>query len=163
MFYCRSRESRKSWVKALKQVCVLNNIEKHFEFHELIGEGNFAHVYLANRIKDGKEFAIKSIRKERLSRSIKMMRYLIKEIEILKILDHPNILKLYEIYESRSNIYLVLEYIQGGDLLSHLKEKLQYSEKDASLIILKILETLEYCHSKNIIHRDLKLENIMCV
>lgn len=86
---------------------------------------------------------------------------MVREIELLRLLNHPGIVKLYEVYESNSHIYLIMEYIKGGDLLHHLKNKGIYSEKDASFLIMQALEVLNYCHSRNIIHRDLKPENLM--
>lgn len=79
------------------------------------------------------------------------------EISILKTLDHPNIVKAYEVYESKRNIELVMENCSGGDLHT----RAPYSEMDAAKIIGKLLSAIVYMHEKNIVHRDLKFENIM--
>lgn len=84
-----------------------------------------------------------------------------KEIGILRKLKHSYIISLYEVYENELYIHLVLEYLQGGELMTQLINKGAYSEKDASLVIKCVLEALDCCHSQNIIHRDLKPENLI--
>eukprot|EP00826_Nyctotherus_ovalis_P042322 TRINITY_DN4335_c0_g1_i1.p3 TRINITY_DN4335_c0_g1~~TRINITY_DN4335_c0_g1_i1.p3 ORF type:complete len:157 (-),score=40.06 TRINITY_DN4335_c0_g1_i1:1230-1700(-) len=90
-----------------------------------------------------------------------IMRCFIEEIKVLRLLNHPNIVKLYEIYETSSYVHLVMEYIEGEDLFTHLEKKERYSEKDASVIVKQLLNVLKYCHALDIIHRDVKPENIM--
>jgi len=89
---------------------------------------------------------------------------LINEIEILKYLGHPGhpgILKLYEVHETMLSIFLVMELIEGGELFTRLKEKKNYSEKDCSIMLRRIIEPLLYIQTKGIIHRDLKPENLI--
>lgn len=86
---------------------------------------------------------------------------LLNEISIMRKLKHPNLLHLYEVYESSEYIYLVLESLEGGELMSHILEKGIYDEYSISLLLKKILEALEYMHSKKIIHRDIKPENLL--
>lgn len=88
---------------------------------------------------------------------------MLREINILKTLDHPSIIKLYEVYENDLYIHLVLEYLEGGELFQHLSAKGAYTEKDASYVIQRVLEALHYCHSRRIMHRDLKPENLILV
>ena len=76
-------------------------------------------------------------------------------------LDHESIIKLYEVYESPQHIYLVLELLKGGELFNKITKKSQYSEKSACALIKKLLSALNYLHSKGIMHRDLKLENLI--
>ena len=90
----------------------------------------------------------------------KNLQYLLNEIEIMRILNHPNIIKLHEVYESNCHIHLVMDYAEGSNILTHIEEQKMYSEKEASIIMIKILNALDYCHSINIVHRDIKLENI---
>jgi serine/threonine protein kinase len=84
-----------------------------------------------------------------------------KEISILRKIDHPNVIKLHEVYESDLYVHLVLEYLKGGELFQKLQSKGLYSEKDASQAIQHVLEALDYCHTRNIVHRDLKPENLI--
>lgn len=86
---------------------------------------------------------------------------LINEISIMRKLKHPNLLRLFEVYESSEYIYLVLESLEGGELISRLVEKGNYDEYTISLLMKKILEALEYMHSHKIIHRDIKPENLL--
>ena len=160
-FFCNSKNEQKEWIAKLKRICVLEKINSQYIFGTILGKGYSGDVTLATRIEDEAKFAIKTISKSRVMKSVKTTKLLIQEIEILRTLNHPNIIKLYEVYESDFDIQLVFEYIKGMNLLSSIKVKGTYSEKDASIIILKALEALEYCHSKNIIHRDIKPENII--
>ena len=96
----------------------------------------------------------------------KMRRYFNYEIEILKMLNHPNIVKLEEIKKSIHNYYIIMEYVNGGALSEYLKKyKLKYQkafpEEVVQYLMKQIVEALIYIHDRNIIHRDLKLENIM--
>lgn len=84
-----------------------------------------------------------------------------REISILRKLNHQNIIKLHEVYENELYIHLVLEYLEGGELLTHIKKIGLYSEKDACCAIKCVLEALDYCHTRNIMHRDLKPENLI--
>jgi calcium-dependent protein kinase len=144
-------------------MCVLNNLKEKYKIEKLLGKGTFAKVYLATRIKDKAQFAIKSIKKKLLFKALNNMTCLVKGIKVLRYLDHPNIVKLYEIYESSNYVHLVMEYIKGEDLFNHLKRKGVYSERESSLLIMQVLEVLNYCHSLDVIHRDLKTENLMIV
>jgi len=162
-FYCATKEERERWYKSLKKVCVLCHLKRKYNLGELLGKGTFAKVYLATKIKNKTQFAVKSIKKKLLFKTANNMDCLIKGIRVLRYLNHPNIIKLYEIYESANHVHLVMEYIKGEDLFSHLKLKGVYSEKDSSLLIMQVLEVLNYCHSLNVIHRDLKPENLMIV
>ena len=83
------------------------------------------------------------------------------EISILKKLDHPNILKLYEVFEDDKRYYLVTELCKGGELFDEIINKVQFSEKEAATIVQQILQAVAYCHSLGIVHRDLKPENVL--
>lgn len=83
------------------------------------------------------------------------------EMEIMKKLDHPNILRIYEVYQDQKRYYLITELCTGGELFDEISKKTTFSEQDAAIIIEQILEAIAYCHSRNIAHRDLKPENIL--
>ena len=86
---------------------------------------------------------------------------LVHEIELLKRLDHPNILKLYEVFQDEKRIYIITELCTGGELFDEVTIKRQLDELPAAIIIQQIIAGVAYCHRQNVVHRDLKLENIM--
>lgn len=86
---------------------------------------------------------------------------LLNEIEILKQLDHPNILKLFEFFQDQKRFFLVTEFCNGGELFDKIAEEQYFSETDAAKIIKQILSAVNYCHQRSIVHRDLKPENIL--
>mmetsp|Transcript_17591 Transcript_17591/g.19799 ORF Transcript_17591/g.19799 Transcript_17591/m.19799 type:complete len:134 (+) Transcript_17591:313-714(+) len=82
-------------------------------------------------------------------------------MQIMKKLDHPNILRIYEVFQDQKRYYLITELCTGGELFDEIAKKAIFSEKDAAIIIEQILLAINYCHSKSIVHRDLKPENIL--
>lgn len=83
------------------------------------------------------------------------------EIDILKQVDHPNIVKLFDVYEDNENYFLVMELMTGGEVFDVLLEKEQFSEKEVRDIITPIMDAIKYCHSLGIVHRDIKPENLL--
>lgn len=83
------------------------------------------------------------------------------EVDILSTLDHPNIVTLYEIFEEKEKIYLVLELMTGGELFDRIVEKENFSELEAAETIRPLVDAVRYCHSMGILHRDLKPENLL--
>jgi len=160
-FFCSTITERTKWIRHLKTICILHSFEAKYTLKEILGEGSFSKVYLGTRNKDESKFAIKSIKKKETFNEATALKCLVKEIEILRLLDHPNIVKLHEVYETTEYLYLIMEFVEGEDLFTHLEKKKLYSEKDTSMIIKQVLEALNYCHTLNIAHRDLKSENII--
>jgi calcium/calmodulin-dependent protein kinase I len=134
-------------------------IEDHYELGEEIGKGGFSVVYKAVRKSDQGEFAVKCIKKKMVEGDdIKLLR---REIQIMKKLNHPNILKLYEVYEDDEQFYLVMELVKGKELFDKIVERGMYSERDAANIILQVVSAVRYLHENGIAHRDLKPENLL--
>ena len=130
-----------------------------------LGKGSYGEVYLSQKENSNKIFATKKIPQEKVD-SPKMKRYLTYEVNFLKNLNHPNIVKLEEIKKTFTNYYIVMEYINGSELSKCLKkymEKYQkgFPEKVVQHLMKQIVEAVAYLHDLNIIHRDLKLGNIM--
>lgn len=161
--FSETAHNRDQWLKYLKQVCISESISNYYNFGKLIGKGNFAKVHLGIGKVDDKNYAVKSIEKSKLADNPKNLAALHKEIQILRRIDHPNVIKLYEVYENDLFVHLVLEYLKGGELLHQIQHKGVYSEKDAAIAIKCVLSALAYCHVRNIIHRDLKPENLILV
>lgn len=86
---------------------------------------------------------------------------MVNEINILKNLDHPNIVKIYEYFEDPKRYYIVTDLIKGGELFDEIIARGQFSERDAAMVIKQILSCVSYCHMHNVIHRDLKPENVL--
>ena len=131
---------------------------------ELLGKGSYGEVYLSKKLNSNKLYATKKINKT--IADTEMRRYFKYEINILKMLNHPNIVKLEEVKTDKNYYYIVMEYINGGELSDYLKKyKLKYQrafpEEIVQYLMRQIIKALIYIHDRNIIHRDLKLENIM--
>ena len=132
---------------------------------KFLGKGAFGEVYLSQKTNSNKYFATKKIDRKIADRP-KLKKYLINEINILKTLNHPNIVRLEEVKKNDEFYYIVMEYINGGGLSDCLKKYMDkygkaFSEEIVQHLMRQILDALAYIHDKNIIHRDLKLDNIM--
>ncbi|CAD8044835.1 unnamed protein product [Paramecium primaurelia] len=158
----RSQESQTKWIEQFKKTCILNNYRGVYTNIKVLGKGTFAKVLLAEKIVNKSKFAVKTFQKIALMDKNNTQRQgLLNEINLLRSCDHPNIIKLYEIYESGDYIYLVMELLEGGELFDLILETPQFLESKIALIMFKIFDALEYLHTKNIMHRDIKPENIL--
>ena len=117
-------------------------------------------VKRAEHKKSGREVAVKIVKKKELS--LKDIELLKREIEVLKICQHPNIIRFYDVFENSDFIYIVMEYLKGGDFFNYLESKnFKISEDRARTIAHQIATAIYYLHSFGIAHRDLKPENIL--
>lgn len=153
-----------SWVKDdlgfkahLAKINLFSQLERKYEMGALLGEGITGQVRLCVSKIDGNVHALKSLNVSKMDES--QLNELKAEIEILKHLDHPNIVSLMEIFASENNICLIMEYCGGGDL----SDRRFRSEKDLSSVLYQVLRAVAHCHQMGIMHRDLKLENVMFV
>uniref|UniRef100_A0A8C4GM46 non-specific serine/threonine protein kinase n=1 Tax=Dicentrarchus labrax TaxID=13489 RepID=A0A8C4GM46_DICLA len=121
-----------------------------------IGKGNFAKVKLARHILTGRE--VSWWRRRRVTSSFFG---LFREVRIMKILNHPNIVKLFEVIETERTLYLVMEYASGGEVFDYLVAHGRMKEKEARAKFRQIVSAVQYCHQKHIVHRDLKAENLL--
>uniref|UniRef100_A0A8U7N524 MAP/microtubule affinity-regulating kinase 3 n=2 Tax=Passeriformes TaxID=9126 RepID=A0A8U7N524_CORMO len=124
-----------------------------------IGKGNFAKVKLARHVLTGREVAIKIIDKTQLNPT--SLQKLFREVRIMKGLNHPNIVKLFEVIETEKTLYLVMEYASAGEVFDYLVSHGRMKEKEARAKFRQIVSAVHYCHQKNIVHRDLKAENLL--
>lgn len=151
-------------VSTISKTTKLENIQKKYEFIQIIGYGVFGTVREAKKISGStcsntfKTFAIKSIVKTKIERKLELLR---RELDILKAVDHPNIIRLFEVYEDKKYMHLVMEHCKGGDLLDHFLKKGQLQEQEVLSITHKALSAINYLHNLNICHRDIKPENFL--
>ena len=138
---------------------IKGEVETRYDIIKIIGEGGFGKVYYAKNKFSNTEVSIKTINKSKNENLIFDNLSIKNEIDVLKSLSHPNIMKIYEFYSNEESYFLVNEYIKYGELSKRIKQT--FSELQISVIIFQILKGLSYIHSHNIIHRDIKLENIM--
>ena len=130
-----------------------------YKLIKTIGKGNFAKVKLAKHLPTGREVAIKIIDKTQLNQT--SLQKLFREVRIMKCLDHPNIVKLYEVIETDKTLYLVMEYASGGEVFDYLVAHGRMKEKEGRAKFRQIVSSVQYCHQKFVIHRDLKAENLL--
>jgi len=136
-----------------------SKVEDDYEFGEELGQGAFSVVYLGKKKSTGEQVAIKVLDKTRIT--AKDYECMKDEIGILPQLNHPNIIKFYEYFETSSKLFIITELCSGGDLFDRLAQREFYTEVDAQKILRTLASVLEYCHKKKIVHRDLKPENIL--
>ena len=135
---------------------------KDYKKRKFLGEGSFASVYMVqNRITDSIR-AMKVINKSS-NTSEEDEKDIINEINILKMMDHPNILKIFEFYSSKESYSIITEFCSEGDLFQEISENGPFNEKYTAYVMFQIFSAINYCHNMNIIHRDLKPENILIV
>ncbi|XP_036611127.1 serine/threonine-protein kinase MARK1 isoform X5 [Trichosurus vulpecula] len=131
----------------------------NYRLLKTIGKGNFAKVKLARHVLTGREVAVKIIDKTQLNPT--SLQKLFREVRIMKILNHPNIVKLFEVIETEKTLYLVMEYASGGEVFDYLVAHGRMKEKEARAKFRQIVSAVQYCHQKCIVHRDLKAENLL--
>jgi calcium-dependent protein kinase len=128
-------------------------------FGRIIGSGKFGIVRIARPKSDpNMKFAIKSITRNAIKGDIKM---LTRELDILIEVDHPNIVKFYEMFVDQDYVHIVMEYCTGGELFERITKKGKIKEKDAAKIVKYVLMAIKHLHEKGICHRDIKPENLL--
>ena len=132
-----------------------------YKYGRLIGQGAFGKVNLGLNVLTGRVVAIKSFNKSNLNSNSENMKKILYETNLMKKLNHPNITKILDLFEDKEYILIIMEYINGGNLFSFLKKRRKVSEKTAKFLYKQIILGIKYIHSHNIVHRDIKLENIL--
>ncbi|GER32644.1 CBL-interacting protein kinase 20 [Striga asiatica] len=136
-----------------------NILMKKYEIGRLLGQGTFAKVHHARDLNTGHSVAIKIIDKEKISR-VGLMEQIKREISVMRLVRHPNVVQLYEVMASRSKIYFAMEYVRGGELFNKVA-KGRLKEDAARRYFQQLVAAVDYCHSRGAYHRDLKPENLL--
>ena len=159
-YYCKNEKEYQEWFEKLKVATGYTNLLDIYEVKKKLGCGKFGLVKLGIDKKTGQKVAIKIMKKSSMDSSdLELVR---TEIEILKICQHPNIIRLYNVFENVDYMYIIMEYCSGGDLFSYLEKRhFRISEERASTIIHKMSTAVYYMHSFGVAHRDLKPENVL--
>ena len=137
-----------------------STIVGNYKMEKTIGEGTFGKVKLAVHIPTGEQVAIKILEKSKIHDQEELER-VEKEIKYLKMLNHPNIIQIYEIIENSKNFYLVMEYAPGGELFNYIVKNEKIDENESSYFFSQIIHGIEEIHKKKICHRDIKPENLL--
>jgi calcium/calmodulin-dependent protein kinase I len=135
------------------------SLKDNYKLDKVLGEGSFAVVRKGIKKTTNEEVAVKIIDKTNLESDDQYA--LQSEVDILSQIDHPNIVKLHEIYDEKTRFNMVMELMTGGELFDRIVEKEHYSEKEAADTIRPVVDAMRYCHSMGIAHRDLKPENLL--
>ena len=165
--YQRSNSNRSSFNSSNR--CVIYNgddgeqkLMKKYQMCEVLGVGSTSVCHRCVDRNTGRSYACKIIDKVQIEQRFEgMIDQFHTEIEALKSLSHPNIIKLYDVYMTSNKIYIVMELMAGGELFDYVVKKGTLTEAEASIIVRMVTSAMVYMHGKNIMHRDLKPENLL--
>ncbi|XP_057434875.1 CBL-interacting serine/threonine-protein kinase 8-like [Lotus japonicus] len=138
---------------------VLRKVGK-YEIGRTIGEGTFAKVKFAQNTETGESVAMKVLDRNTIIKH-NMVDQIKREISIMKLVRHPYVVRLYEVLASRTKIYIILEFITGGELFDKIIRHGRLSEAESRRYFQQLIDGVDYCHSKGVYHRDLKPENLL--
>lgn len=131
-----------------------------YELGRTIGVGTFARVRFARNIETGDHVAIKILDKEKVLKN-KLVEQIKREIATMKLIKHPNVVRLHEVMGSRTKIFIVLEFITGGELFDKIVKNGRMGEDEARRYFHQLINAVDFCHSRGVYHRDLKPENLL--
>jgi 5'-AMP-activated protein kinase catalytic alpha subunit len=132
----------------------------NYRLGKLLGYGSFGVVRLGVNVITNHQVAIKILNKKKM-KQLKVKEKTYKEIHLSKMFDHPNVVKLYEYFESKDDVYVVFEYVTNGELFEYISNIGQLCEAEALKYFRQLVFTLDYIHGLGVSHRDLKPENIL--
>ncbi|KAL4333003.1 hypothetical protein GQ457_07G036260 [Hibiscus cannabinus] len=131
-----------------------------YEMGRTLGEGTFAKVKFARNSETGEPVAIKILDKDKVLKH-KMAEQIKREIATMKLIQHPNVVRLYEVMGSKTKIFIVLEFVTGGELFDKIVNNGRMREDEARRYFHQLINAVDYCHSRGVYHRDLKPENLL--
>lgn len=161
LLFARNKSELREWLAALSKYVTRSDMHERYSVESIIGSGGFAQVLKAKELATGRYFAVKGFCKQAVQDNPRGIESLWKEIEILRsIQGQRNVVGLHEVHETKNSIYLIMEIVEGGDLLKLIRSS-PVSRNNLLSIAYGLLKGLEVCANQNILHRDLKPSNIM--
>ncbi|GER30487.1 CBL-interacting protein kinase 23 [Striga asiatica] len=131
-----------------------------YELGRTLGEGTFAKVKFARNLETGENVAIKILDKDKVLKH-KMIGQIKREISTMKLIRHPNVIRMFEVMASKTKIYIVMEFVTGGELFDKIASKGKLKEDEARKYFQQLINAVDFCHSRGVYHRDLKPENLL--
>jgi serine/threonine protein kinase len=156
-FQTSTVELARRWCDAIRSGSQCN-VEDFYKLGKELGAGAFGAVRLAYDLTTGEKRAVKMVKR---SSNAKELEFVQREVNVLLSISHKNIVRTYDIFEERTHIYFVLEYVSGGDFFDYIVKRKYLKELPTKIIMHQILEGLAYLHANNIVHRDIKPENVL--
>lgn len=135
----------------------------YYKILKMLGKGSFGKVYMASQVLTNRVVAIKCLDKKAVKEDNRKNKILHELLMFKSLADHPNVTQIYEVFENKKYFFFVMEYASGGDLLQLMKRKNRLTEHAARGIFIQLVRGLKYIHSKGILHRDIKLDNILLI
>lgn len=135
----------------------------YYKILKMLGKGSFGKVYMASQVLTNRVVAIKCLDKKAVKEDNRKNKILHELLMFKTLSDHPNVTQIYEVFENKKYFFFVMEYASGGDLLQLMKRKNRLTEHTARGIFIQLVRGLKYIHSKGILHRDIKLDNILLI
>ncbi|KAE8722098.1 CBL-interacting serine/threonine-protein kinase 9 [Hibiscus syriacus] len=131
-----------------------------YELGRTLGEGSFAKVKFAKNVETGECVAIKILDRDQVLRH-QIVEQIKREISTMKLIKHPNVVKIYEVMASKTKIYIVIEYVGGGELFDKIATRGRLKEDEARSYFQQLINAVDFCHGTGVFHRDLKPENLL--
>jgi hypothetical protein len=160
LLYARTEVERNEWVSMLRRACRTVAFDESYRMGRRLGQGRFSVVYEATRCDSGGKVAVKVINKATLTATEREL--LRSEIAALRLVRHPHIIRLEDVHETGSTLYIVLELLTGGELFENIVGRARFTEDEVRELARPLLDAVAYLHGLGIVHRDLKPENILC-
>lgn len=156
-FFAPTDELHQKWINALQSVSA--DVTDFYDFGKVIGRGAYSEVYLARDQQRNELCAIKVLERSNAEHA----KLIDRELEVLRLLNHQNIVQIFDIFDSARETFVVMEFLAGGELLDMITESDHLPEKTSQHVIREVLQAVNYLHARGIVHRDVKPENILCV
>mmetsp|Transcript_3749 Transcript_3749/g.11165 ORF Transcript_3749/g.11165 Transcript_3749/m.11165 type:complete len:403 (-) Transcript_3749:151-1359(-) len=154
-----SQQEFDKWTEGLQNASC-NRITDYYTFGRVIGKGSYGEVIMGTEKSTGESVAIKVMERTDDPQELEFLK---REIEVMRSLNHLNLVRTYDIFDNDKKLYIVMEFVPEGDLFDVIAEETNFTEANAAQVMREILIAVQYLHDRGIVHRDIKPENILCV